>query len=66
MSRVTSLRGDWAALAEAYGGVQGLADALGVSPQSVWSWGTGRREVVRTTAIAVQALARRKRLESPV
>jgi hypothetical protein len=65
MSRPTSLRGAWAKLAEAYGGVGKLAAALGVSKGTIWRWGTGGT-IPSTSAMAITAVAEIKGVQSPV
>ena len=66
MSRATVLAGPWRTLAEACGGVAALARELGVAPSTVHRWGTDRVVIGRPSRLMVAALARRKRVESPV
>jgi len=60
----STLTGPWAALAEACGGVGGLAARLGVHRDTVRRWGRGDRPG-RLVRLAVNALARRHRVTAP-
>jgi DNA-binding transcriptional regulator YdaS (Cro superfamily) len=64
MNRRTSLEGRWLKLADKAGGVKRLAEALGVSPSTVYRWGTGR--TTRGLWIrAVRAYAKELRVPDP-
>lgn len=62
---ISTLPDSWTTLATAYGGVQALAKALGVSVMTVRRWATGQ-PVTGPATLAIAALAKRKRIASPV
>lgn len=64
MSRATTLPPRWAALAAAYGGVQQLATACGVSQMTLWRWARGTRPGPLSVR-AVQQMAARRKLADP-
>lgn len=64
MSRRTTLPAPWLPLVAAAGGVGALAEALGVAPATLRSWGAGTVPG-RHTRAAVSAWARRRGLEGP-
>lgn len=56
MSRPTTLPPAWAALAAAHGGVRALADALGISPPTLYRWARGITPISGSGAILLEQL----------
>lgn len=65
MSRPTAIDGPLAALVAHAGGVEALADALGVSRLTVYRWWSGDRTPSTIAARAVNDWAKRRRLPEP-
>lgn len=59
MSRNTTLPEPWRSLAEKLGGVQAVADALGVCPRQIYSWAHRQRLPSKTARIAISSLFER-------
>lgn len=59
------MTGPWLPLVEAAGGVGELADALGVTRNTVYAWGTGRVEAPPLRRQQIEDWARRRKLASP-
>jgi hypothetical protein len=64
--RPTVLTGAWGALADKYGGVPALAEAIGVSPRTVLRWANGEMLPRGPERLAIAWVAKQKRVESPV
>lgn len=64
MGRPSTLPEPWLSLATAYGGVQRLAEACGVSERQLRRWGTGVRPGAMVRK-AVNAMARRRGIAEP-
>ena len=65
MSRPTTFPARWAPLLASAGGVEALAESLGVPVRTLRSWAAGTREPAKFAKRAVSDWARRRKLEDP-
>jgi DNA-binding transcriptional regulator YiaG len=63
MPRPTTLPEPWISLARKLGGVQGLADALGVAPNTIYRWAHGQRKLSGPARLLFFALCRAHKVE---
>jgi DNA-binding transcriptional regulator YdaS (Cro superfamily) len=66
MPRPSPLRGSWARLAAAYGGIEALATAIGVHPTTITRWASGAIGITGRSCVAVRAVAMMQGVRSPV
>ena len=56
----------WSTMAEIYGGVGALAEALGASPRTLHRWAHGKHNPTKTAAKAIADEFRKNGFEPPI